>query len=115
MVREGIRLLITQESDLELVGEATDGREAVSMANELLPAVVVIDVGLPVMDGIEASRIIRESHPEVQVIGLSAHADAYFVDAMKKVGACGYIVKDQAFELLVDAIRKCAAGETQFG
>lgn len=110
MVREGLQLFLSQEPDLQLVGEATTGQEAISMTDELLPAVVVMDVGLPVMDGIEATRKIRESHPEVQVIALSAHADPYFIDAMKRSGACGYILKDMAFEQLSDAIRECTTG-----
>jgi DNA-binding NarL/FixJ family response regulator len=114
MVREGLRLLITPEADLELVGEAADGQSALAMTEELQPHVVVMDIGLPVMDGIEATRRILEAHPEVAVIGLSAHADTYFVNTMKKLGACGYIVKDKAFELLLDAIRCCTRGEKYF-
>ncbi|MGE5531862.1 MAG: response regulator transcription factor [Bacteroidota bacterium] len=114
MVREGLRLLIEPESDMELVGEAPDGQSALKMTDELHPDVVVMDIGLPVMDGIEATRKLREAHPEVAVIGLSAHADKYFIESMKKLGACGYIVKDKAFELLLDAIRSCSLGDTSF-
>lgn len=114
MVREGLRMLLSHESDLEQVGEAIDGQQAVSMAEELQPHVVVMDIGLPVMDGIEATRRIREAHPEVAVVALTAHADKHLIDAMKQLGACGYVLKDMAFELLVDAIRKCSAGQTAF-
>lgn len=114
MVREGLKLLLAAEPDLELVGEALDGQQAVEMVHELLPDVVVMDIGLPVMDGIEATRRIREAHPEVAVIALSAHADTTFIDEMKSLGACGYVLKDMAFELLGDAIRKCLIGETSF-
>lgn len=114
MVREGLRLLIAPEPDLELVGEAPDGQSAIAMTDELQPHVVVMDIGLPVMDGIEATRRILEAHPEVAVIGLSAHADTYFVKTMKQLGACGYIVKDKAFELLLDAIRCCTSGEKYY-
>ncbi|MEN6401566.1 MAG: response regulator transcription factor [Armatimonadia bacterium] len=114
MVREGLRLLLADEPDLQLVAEATDGQQAVAMVDELLPEVVIMDIGLPVMDGIEATHRIKEAHPEIAVIALSAHSDACFVDEMKKLGACGYVLKDMAFELLVDAIRKCTVGETSF-
>lgn len=112
MVREGLRLLLEHEPDLELVGEATDGQQAVAMAGELRPQVVVMDIGLPVMDGIEATRHIRETHPEIAVIALTAHADNHLVKAMRDLGVCDYILKDMAFELLGDAIRKCTVGET---
>lgn len=114
MVREGLKLLLAAEPDLELVGQALDGQQAIEMVDELQPDVVVMDIGLPVMDGIEATRRIREAHPQVAIIALSAHADTTFIEEMKALGACGYVLKDMAFDLLVDAIRKCTIGETSF-
>ncbi|MEN6545403.1 MAG: response regulator transcription factor [Armatimonadia bacterium] len=114
MVREGLRLLLATEPDLQLVGEAVDGQRAVAMADELLPEVVIMDIGLPVMDGIEATRRIREAHPEMAVVALSAHSDTYFIEEMKRLRACGYVLKDMAFDQLIDAIRKCSIGETYF-
>lgn len=111
MVRAGLRLLIEQEADLELVGEAADGVQAVAMAEQLQPEVIVMDIGLPVMDGIEATQRIREAQPQIAVIALSAHSDDYFIATMKRLGACAYVLKDMAFEVLPDTIRRCQAGE----
>lgn len=105
IVRQGLRGLLEDETDLLVVAEAADGREAVRLAGELSPDVVIIDVGMPELNGIDATRQIHADCPEARIIGLSMHADRRFVTEMLKAGAVGYLLKDCAFEELVIAIR----------
>jgi DNA-binding NarL/FixJ family response regulator len=84
-------------SDIEIVGEATDGREAVLKAEQLQPEIVLIDVSMPKLDGIEATRQIKANSPRMAVIGLSVHTDCYFIDAMLKAGAVEVLQKEQAW------------------
>jgi len=111
LMREGLKTLISGESDLEVVGEAEDGRSAVSLALELLPDVVIMDVAMPHLNGIEATRQILKQAPSVRIIALSMHSDRRFVGEMLKVGASGYLLKDGAFDELVRAIRAVLAGQ----
>jgi DNA-binding NarL/FixJ family response regulator len=112
LMREGLKTLISGESDLEVVGEAEDGRGAVSLALELVPDIVIMDVAMPGLNGIEATRQILKQAPSVRVIALSMHSDRRFVGEMLKVGASGYLLKDGAFDELVRAIRAVLAGQT---
>jgi DNA-binding NarL/FixJ family response regulator len=114
IMREGIKLLIADEPDMELVGEASTGRQALDMAGTLTPDVVVMDIGMPEMDGVEATTKIVAAHPAVKVIALSMHADPYYINSMKRAGASGYILKENAFYSLADAIRKVVSGEHAF-
>jgi DNA-binding NarL/FixJ family response regulator len=102
--REGLRLLIEKESELEFAGETDNGRIAIKMACDLKPDVVIMDIGMPDMNGIEATRQIMAKVPDTKVIALSIHSDKRFVSEMLKAGACGYLLKDSAFEELVTAI-----------
>jgi DNA-binding NarL/FixJ family response regulator len=111
LMREGLKTLIAGEPDLEVVGEAEDGRSAVSLALELLPDLVIMDVAMPGLNGIEATRQILKQAPAVRVIALSMHSDRRFVGEMLKVGASGYLLKDGAFDELVRAIRAVLAGQ----
>jgi DNA-binding NarL/FixJ family response regulator len=111
-MREALRALIEQRADLELVGEAEDGRAAVRLALELRPDVVVMDVSMPVMDGIEATSRIAAAAPGTKVVGVSMHADRRLAKAVLEAGASGYALKDRADEELVSAIRVVTAGET---
>ena len=109
LMRQGLRAILDNEHGVEVVGEATDGRTAVSLARELLPDIVVMDVAMKDMNGIEATRQIRADNPKVKVIGLSSHADSRYVRAMLDAGACGYVLKANAFDNLrraVDAARQ---------
>jgi DNA-binding NarL/FixJ family response regulator len=106
IIRQGLKLLLAQEPDFEVVGEAADGHEAVAEAERLTPDVVLMDVNMPAMNGIEATRIIKQQHPAVKVIVLSMFDDQHFINAMQQVGASGYVVKEAAYELLVSAIRE---------
>jgi DNA-binding NarL/FixJ family response regulator len=111
IVRQGLRTLLEQEPDLEVMAEADDGRMAVRLARELSPQVVIMDVSMPDLNGIEATRQVLAECPGVKVIALSMHADRRFVMNMLKAGASGYLLKDSAFEELATAIRMVLAGK----
>ena len=112
VVREGLRALVRGEADLELVGEAEDGDRALALASTLHPEVVVMDVGLPGLGGIEAARRLGRAHPEIKVVMLSMHDDAATVDRALRAGARGYVLKGRGFQSLCDAIRAVRRGET---
>ena len=97
---------------MTVVGEAADGREAIDLARRLGPDVVVMDVMMPVMNGIEATRQIAAAFPAVKVLALSLHDDGQFVEAMRAAGAAGYFLKEDAPNALAEALRTVAAGGT---
>jgi DNA-binding NarL/FixJ family response regulator len=105
IVREGLRSLLQQHQDMEVIGEASDGRTAVAMSEQLEPDVVIMDVGMPDLNGIEATRQIVNREPGAKVVALSMHSDRRFMGEMLKAGAKGYLLKDGAFEELATAIR----------
>jgi DNA-binding NarL/FixJ family response regulator len=111
IVRDGLRTLIMKQKDMEVVGEAEDGRTAVAMTKKLLPDVVIMDITMPDMNGITATRKIVGEIPGVKVIALSMHSDRRFVSGMLDAGALGYLLKDCAFEELADAIRMVHSNE----
>jgi DNA-binding NarL/FixJ family response regulator len=111
IMREGLRALVEQLPCMEVIGEAADGRATVAMAKDLLPEVVVMDIGLPDLNGIEATRQITSQNPGIKVIALSMHSDGRYVIEMLKAGASGYLLKDSAFEELARAIRAVSAGK----
>jgi DNA-binding NarL/FixJ family response regulator len=104
IVRDGLRALINQEPDMQVAAEAEDGRAAVRLVRKLLPDVVVLDIVMPVLNGIEAARQIKAACPDVRIIALSMYSDTRFVTEMLKAGASAYLVKDCAFAELVDAV-----------
>ena len=105
MVRQGLRGIVEQFDRIQVVGEAGDGQEAVQLAQTLLPDVVIMDVNLPTMDGVEATRQITACCPHVVVIGLSVHNSPQVAEEMKQAGAAAYLTKDAAPEQLYNAIR----------
>jgi two-component system response regulator NreC len=105
IVRDGLRSLLEKEPDMEVVGEAEDGRTILKMLKELVPDVIIMDVAMPDLNGIEATRQINHEFAEVKVIALSMHDDRRFVINMLKSGASGYLLKDCAFRELARAIR----------
>jgi two-component system, NarL family, response regulator NreC len=105
IVRQGLRFLLEKEPDMKVVAEAEDGRNTVRIARELNPAVIIIDVAMPDLNGIEATRQIISESPATKIIALSMYADRRFVVNMLKAGASGYLLKDCAFEELTRAIR----------
>ena len=105
ILRQGLRSLLKDEPDIEVVGNAADGSEAVRAASRLLPDVVIMDIAMPGMNGIEATRQIVAKCPGVKIVALSAHSDGKLVAGIFKAGASGYLLKRYAFEELVSAIR----------
>ena len=111
MLRESLRRAM-EDNGFDVVGEAPDGAEAVRLAEELRPDVILMDVTMPVLDGVEATRQVRDRVPGTQVVILTMHADKeVLVDAIR-AGAAGYLVKDCSTEEVVETVRKAAAGET---
>jgi DNA-binding NarL/FixJ family response regulator len=107
---QGVRSLAEQQPDFEIVGEASDGREAVARARELRPDVVLMDVVMPGLNGLDATRQIRKETPETRVLALSMHTDKRYVLGMLEAGASGYLAKDSAFDEVARALRVVAGG-----
>jgi two-component system, NarL family, response regulator NreC len=112
IVREGLRSILESESDIEIVGEASDGATALSLVRKLIPDLIVMDISMPDLNGVEATRKILGEYPEIKVIALSMHSDKRFVVEMLDAGASGYLLKDCASEELSQAIHGALAGET---
>ncbi|TAK80397.1 MAG: response regulator transcription factor [Betaproteobacteria bacterium] len=111
MVREALGALLAREPDIEIIGEAANGREAIERALELRPDVLVLDISLPEVEGMEVARTLRLRAPEVKVLALSVHNDPHIVREMLKAGAAGYVDKSSALEELVRAIRLVVQGK----
>lgn len=111
VVRHGFRMILDAQNDMEVVGEASNGRDAVGEAQRLTPDVVVMDVTMPELNGIEATRRIGESVPKARVLALSMHKDSVYVREILRAGARGYLLKDAPQDDLVTAVRALARGE----
>jgi len=114
IVRQGLRLLVQADGDIEIVGEAKTGREAVQMTGELRPEIVVMDIAMPLLNGLEATRQILKAFPTTKVLILSAHSDPEYVEQVVKAGALGYLVKQSSGDVLAQAIRELHKGKTFF-
>ncbi len=112
IMREGLRALLEQQSGMEIIAEADDGRTTVDLAHELKPDVVVIDISMPDLNGIDATRQIISAVPHIKVIALSMHSDRKFVREMLSAGASGYLLKDSAFEELGTALAAVLNNQT---
>lgn len=108
--REGLRSMLEKQPDFEVVGEAENGSEACRMAEEFLPDVIIMDIVMPDMNGIEASRQITCKTSKAKIIGLSMHSDVRYATEMLKAGASGFLLKDSAFEELVNAVHTVNEG-----
>ena len=114
VIRSGLRLLLERQPDFKVVGEASDGREAVDTAGAAKPDVAVLDIGMPNLNGIEAARQITQKYPDIAVVILSMHADESYVLRALKSGARGYLLKDSPESDLVNAIRAVEDGKAYF-
>jgi len=112
MVRQGFRLILQSQDDMEVVGETGNGREAVELARSLKPDVVVMDVTMPELNGIEATRRIREFSPHIRVLALSVHRDSVYVREIVRAGAEGYLLKESADTDLLAAVRIVSEGNS---
>jgi two-component system response regulator NreC len=106
ILRDGIRSLLDRQEGITVVGEASNGREALAQLGTLQPDIILMDVAMPVMDGLEATRRIKESHPEIRVLILTQHGDEEYVTPLLQVGASGYVLKRSGGREVVTAIRQ---------
>ena len=112
LMREGLRSILKGEHDVEIVGEASSGRDAVEFSRTLAPDVVVMDVGMKDLNGIDATRQIRHEFPAIQVIALSSHSDTRYVRSMLDAGACAYVLKANAYADLHRALQAARQGKS---
>jgi len=110
ITREGLRSLIEKQSDMEVIGEAEDGRKALDLVRQLLPDIVITDITMPNLNGVDATRQIVRQFPKVKVIALSIHSNRAFVADMLKAGASGYVLKECTFDEFVEAIQTVVDG-----
>ena len=111
VVRQGFKMILAAQPDMEIVGEAGNGREAVELAGTLQPDVIVMDVAMPELNGIEATRRLADSSPRTRVLALSMHKDSVYVREILRAGARGYLLKDSIASDLLAAVRAVARGE----
>ena len=114
VVREGLRFLLERETDISVVGAASDGRAALQMTEKLRPQVILMDISMPQLNGLEATQRIRHTHPDVRVLILSAHSDEGTMQRVLMSGAAGFLAKDSPGEVFAAAIRKTHQGNTCF-
>ena len=112
LVRQGFRLILASQEDMEVVGETGNGREAVELSKSLKPDVVLMDVTMPELNGIEATRRIREASPHIRVLALSVHRDSVYVREIVRAGAEGYLLKESADTDLLAAVRAVGEGNS---
>lgn len=112
IMREGLKALIEKQPDMEVSAEAQDGLSVTKLARKLMPQVIIMDIGMPEMNGIDATRQIISENKEIKIIALSMHSDRRFVLEMLKAGASGYLLKDSAFEELVNAVHTVMSGQS---
>jgi NarL family two-component system response regulator LiaR len=112
MLRAGMRNLLEQEKDFELVGEAADGEEAVRLASELKPDIVIMDIVMPKLNGVEATKLIKQSSPSTALLILTAYSDIRYIIGLLEAGACGYLLKNAPGKEVVRAIRAVRSGES---
>jgi DNA-binding NarL/FixJ family response regulator len=110
IIREGLRSLLEKQKDMVVVGEGMNGHDALRLASESSPNVMVLDVAMPDLNGIGAAQRLHEAHPDLKILALSMHSDKHFVTGMLEAGASGYMLKDCAFSELANAIRTLMGG-----
>jgi len=111
VVRQGLKALIETEADMQVIGEASDGQQVVQLTRQLLPDIVLMDIAMPNLNGVEATRQILDDNPDIRIIALSVHSDKHFVTGMLKTGASGYVLKSSLFEEVLRAIETVKDGD----
>jgi DNA-binding NarL/FixJ family response regulator len=114
IVREGLKKILEAEHDIEVIGEASTGRQAVDLTQKLRPDVIIMDIAMPVLNGLEATRQIRQTVPDTKILILSAHSDDAYVASMTELGVSGYLIKQTSAHFLAEAIREIQKGNTFF-
>lgn len=114
IVRESLKKILEAEHDIEVIGEASTGRQAVDLAQKLRPDVIIMDIAMPVLNGLEATRQIRQTVPDTKILILSAHSDDAYVSSMTALGVSGYLIKQTSAHFLAEAIREIQKGNTFF-
>ncbi|MCE0499151.1 MAG: response regulator transcription factor [Methylacidiphilales bacterium] len=112
--RKSLRVLVELEEDIEVVGEATNGHEAVEQNLSLQPEVIIMDMAMPLLNGLEATRLIMETHPKTRVLMLSANPDPEYIEQAMLSGASGYLIKQSSTQFLAKGIREVLKGNTYF-
>ncbi|MEA4908498.1 MAG: response regulator transcription factor [Chloroflexi bacterium] len=111
VMRIGIRNLLSRSPDIEVVGEGSNGLEAIELVNKFKPDVLVLDMEMPIMDGVEAARRLRESQSPVKILALSSYNDKYYILSLLEQGAAGYLTKDENPNTIIEAVRSVANGK----
>ena len=111
-VREGLKLIVNSEKDMEVVGEAADGRMAIALAKELEPDIVIMDISMPVLNGLKAAATLKRVQPEIKIVTLTRHTDEAYLQELFQAGVSGYVLKQSASTELTRAIRTVASGES---
>jgi DNA-binding NarL/FixJ family response regulator len=114
IVRDGLKLLINSQPDMRVVGEAANGRDALQKARELKPDVVVMDLSMPELNGLQATRVLKSERPDVKIVVLTAHEDESYLGQLCKAGAVGYVLKRSAGEDLIQALTTVAKGGVHY-
>lgn len=112
LLRDGLRSMLDAEDEFEVVGEAETGREALALADELRPDLILMDIGMRDLNGVEATRQLKAAHPKVGIVGLSTHSDKRYVLGMLEAGASGYVLKDSAYDEVRRAMNAVGRGKT---
>ncbi len=111
IVRAGIRMLLDSQPDMAVIGEANNGKEAIEMVNSMKPDVVLMDISMPEVTGVEATRAIKQANPQVEIVGLTMHAEDRYFFQLLQAGASGYVVKGASPNELLDAVRAASRGQ----
>ena len=111
LFREGMVNLLSNVEAIEVIGQAKDGKETIERARQLQPDVILIDIGMPLMNGIDATRILKKEYPSIKVIAVSMHSDRQFVKGILEAGADGYLLKNCTYRQLIDAIHSVVSGK----
>ncbi len=112
VVRSGIRRMLEREADIKVLGEASDGEEALQMIEQNTPDVLLLDMEMPLLNGVEVTKQIRKRYPNMAVLALSGYDDRSYILELLQLGVNGYLIKDEAMETIVDAVRGASRGET---